>query len=328
MTQMASTNATNWKNVNNWHWVGKNCLPWAKEYFNVLKGVSAADGDTTVTVSEVSSVTGDVDLNQRKGKIITIYDLALTLAWTGTDGAGNKLSGQAVIPEFMHDTDLDDLTVTITAEDETNETHAIKEVARKKLPAAIRKHFGSFTKDLLEAHSKDVYIAPEDMTGHPVLQSYNPKPPVAASALSAGAKSAGQMLGSLAKITQRVEFVASPEDIYITLLDAQRASAWTRSKAEIVKEVGAPFRFFDGNVSGTITKLVENKRIEMKWRLRSWPEGHYSDVVIELEKGDGETILKLTQEGVPVGQKDTTEGNWKSYYWNAIKATFGFGSLL
>jgi activator of HSP90 ATPase len=83
-----SGNSTNWKNVNNWHWVEKNCLPWAQEYLGEkLKGLQVTKGPLQVQIDAVSSVSGDVDLNQRKGKVITIYDLAIKMDWKGTSCA-------------------------------------------------------------------------------------------------------------------------------------------------------------------------------------------------------------------------------------------------
>ena len=78
--------STNWKNVNNWHWVEKNCLPWAidhlKSNLTGIEYIHESNG-TKVSVTEVSSVTGDADLNQRKGKLITVFDVAITLLWNG-----------------------------------------------------------------------------------------------------------------------------------------------------------------------------------------------------------------------------------------------------
>lgn len=73
--------------------------------------------------------TGDVDLNQRKGKIITIYDVVLKLAWKGkwidfvsllyfwhvyigTLADGTEITGTLFIPEIAHDTDSDDYVVS------------------------------------------------------------------------------------------------------------------------------------------------------------------------------------------------------------------------
>jgi activator of HSP90 ATPase len=66
----------------------------------------------------------------------------------------------------------------------------------------------------------------------------------------------------------------------------------------------------------------------MTWRVKTWPSEHFSNVLITFEEKKDCTILKLVQTKVPVGEKDSTEANWKNYYWNSIKRTFGFGMVL
>jgi activator of HSP90 ATPase len=62
------------------HWVSKNCLSWAKEYFQTeLTKYSVDEGSNKVSVKKVSSCEGDVDVSQRKGKIITLFDVKLVL---------------------------------------------------------------------------------------------------------------------------------------------------------------------------------------------------------------------------------------------------------
>lgn len=71
-------------NPNNWHWVNKDVSPWAKQWFddNLLK-LEVANGDVKAKVSKVQSMDGDVDVSQRKGKVITIFDVKLVLEYTG-----------------------------------------------------------------------------------------------------------------------------------------------------------------------------------------------------------------------------------------------------
>ena len=85
IVQQGDLNSSNWKNVGNWHWTTKNCTKWAEQHLkNNLEGMEAEDEDgTTVTLASVSKVTGDVDLNQRKGRLMTLYDLQLELKWEG-----------------------------------------------------------------------------------------------------------------------------------------------------------------------------------------------------------------------------------------------------
>jgi activator of HSP90 ATPase len=71
-------------NPNNWHWVNKDASAWAKQWFEEELGkVKAEDGDVTARISKVVSMDGDVDVSQRKGKVITIYDVKLVLEYSG-----------------------------------------------------------------------------------------------------------------------------------------------------------------------------------------------------------------------------------------------------
>jgi activator of HSP90 ATPase len=313
------TQGTNWKNVNNWHWVDKNCLPWAQTYFqDQLTGKSITHNEITVKVDSVE-VSGDCDLNQRKGQVISIFDLVLKLKWSGFKGDLDA-SGTMEIPEFMHDTKPSELVIDVILNDSTKEKQEIKEVARIQLTTLLRSLFEPFTADLMTAHAKDVYITNDEMKGHPVLDTYKPKPPVD----QLQQKTTSTTLGSLVTIKQTIEFHCSASDLYQTLMDPKRVQIWTRAPCTMEPEM----KLFGGNISGKILKTIENEQIQMEWRLKTWPEKHVSLVTMDLKQdGDG-TKLYLKQEKVPLSEKDVVEGNWMNYYWNSIKRTFGFGALL
>jgi activator of HSP90 ATPase len=149
MTTTTQT-GTNWKNVNNWHWVDKNCMPWAKQYFtDLLKGKKVEHNGFNVSVTEVTEVTGDCDLNQRKGQIISIFDIQLKLKWQGFNEKGTEATGTIEIPEYMHDSKTQDIVVDISLDSGNREKEDIKEVARTKLAPVIRECFSHFTADLM-----------------------------------------------------------------------------------------------------------------------------------------------------------------------------------
>lgn len=71
-------------NPNNWHWVNKDASAWARDYLDQnLAGISAEEGDVSAKVDKVLSMDGDVDVNQRKGKVITLFDVRLQLEYSG-----------------------------------------------------------------------------------------------------------------------------------------------------------------------------------------------------------------------------------------------------
>lgn len=71
-------------NPNNWHWVNKNAREWAHEYFSErLVGLSASEGESSAKIDKVLSVEGDCDVSQRKGKVITLFDVEVRLEFSG-----------------------------------------------------------------------------------------------------------------------------------------------------------------------------------------------------------------------------------------------------
>ena len=72
-------------NPNNWHWVNKDVSEWAREYLTgKLTQIEASKGDDSVRVMSISSMDGDVDVSQRKGKVITLFDVKLQLDFEGS----------------------------------------------------------------------------------------------------------------------------------------------------------------------------------------------------------------------------------------------------
>lgn len=72
-------------NPNNWHWVSKDTSAWTREYLEKeLIGLSAEENTTFAKITKILSMDGDVDVSQRKGKVITLFDIKLQLEYEGT----------------------------------------------------------------------------------------------------------------------------------------------------------------------------------------------------------------------------------------------------
>ncbi|KAJ1717852.1 Co-chaperone, partial [Coemansia biformis] len=145
-----------WRNVGNWHWKERNCFDWAKKYLEEkLTGVEATGDGITATVSSVDAVSGDADLNIRKGRLLAIYDVEVKLSWTATKG-DDEVTGSITIPEVAHDTD--EFVYEVTSNNTAVDKLPLKDFVRKQLTLAIGKKLGSFTDDLKEANGQDMYI--------------------------------------------------------------------------------------------------------------------------------------------------------------------------
>ncbi|KAK3825533.1 MAG: activator of Hsp90 ATPase [Benniella sp.] len=313
------------KNVNNWHWVDKNCFNWAKTYFEeTLTDVSSSKNGASVKITGVTSFTGDVDVNQRKGKIITIFDVAITLSFEGTTADGTEVTGKIDIPEVAHDTDEEDYVFDVTIDGENNSKRPIRDLIRTDLSTKLRELLYGFADKLIKTHGKDVQVESDfSRSSTPTPAAASPSVSVP-SASKAPVNTAGVV--NTTTLEESLELHATAHDIYDVLLNQDKVRVWTRSSSSTIEpKVGSKFSFFGGNVTGEIKELVEDKKIVQSWRLGTWATGHYSTVTMELSQNTNSTVIKFKQEGVPVGEQDTTRQNWSNYYWNEIKRAFGYG---
>lgn len=71
-------------NPNNWHWVNKDASAYAKQYLqDHIVGIAAEDNGVAANISKILTMDGDVDVSQRKGKVITLFDVKLQLEYEG-----------------------------------------------------------------------------------------------------------------------------------------------------------------------------------------------------------------------------------------------------
>lgn len=105
-------------------------------------------------------------------------------------------------------------------------------------------------------------------------------------------------------------------------------SRFTQNEAVCVDKVGGEFKLFGGNIEGHFTDLVKDKLIKQKWRFKNWPKDHYSNVTFNIQSKDDCVSVKLDQDNIPASEFDKVHAGWKVYYFEALRRTFGFGSIL
>ncbi|KAH9907215.1 activator of Hsp90 ATPase [Xylariomycetidae sp. FL2044] len=321
-------------NPNNWHWVSKNAGEWAKQWFDQnLVEISAQDGDVTAKISKVVSMDGDVDVSQRKGKVITIYDVKLVLEYSGTAPGEEEVSGTITVPEVAHDTEEDEFVFDIDIYSESKEKQPVKDLVRSSLVPKLRSEFLKLTPALITEHGKDIQhsAGTNPSSAFTAPKYHTPTGSSAPNKSAATQKNAGSIVNTTT-VTDQEEFRTTAQELFTTFTDPQRLAAFTRAppkKFEGAKK-GGKFELFDGNVSGEYQELEEPTKIVQTWRLKQWPEGHPSQQVIEFDQNDvdGVTVMRVTWSGVPVGQEEVTKRNWAEYYVRSIKKTFGFGTIL
>ncbi|KAI0142884.1 activator of Hsp90 ATPase [Xylariaceae sp. FL1272] len=323
-------------NPNNWHWVTKNAGQWAEDWFseNLVK-LSAEDGDVTAQISKVRSMDGDVDVSQRKGKVITIFDVKLVLEYSGSAPEAEDVSGTITIPEVAHDTEEDEYVFDIDIHSESKEKQPVKDLVRAKLVPQLRAEFQKLAPALIKEHGKDIQHAADTnpSSGFSTPKYHTPSGAQASKATPAAStqSNAGSTVNTTT-LSEQEEFRTTAAELYQTFTDPQRLAAFTRAPPKKFDgaKVGGEWELFDGNVAGEYKELSEPTKIVQTWRLKQWPAGHFSKQVINFDQNDvdGVTVMRVDWAGVPTGQEEVTKRNWDEYYIRSIKKTFGFGTIL
>jgi len=324
-------------NVNNWHWTEKNATPWSKDRLKSLfTDFIIAEGDIEVT-TEVDTCNGEATANNRKGKLIFFYEWNIILLWSGKlPGSDETHKGKATIPNLSEENDLDEIEITISVNESNKESEQLKvfmyNVGRNK----IREQIGIYLKQLKQEYSKGL-ILPKKEDGvkaanaggvKSITSGFNKKIDIDKFKSGSDIVRNDNKLGckiNCKTINLKIDFQCRSNEIYDVLTRPEMVSAFTRSEVKLEPIKGGEFVLFGGNVHGHFLELIPNEKIVQTWRLKQWPVEHYSNVVIDIEEMGDHTEIRLTQSGVPSSEVDTTNNNWKRYYWNSIKQTFGFG---
>lgn len=316
-------------NPNNWHWVDKNCIEWARSYFEHKLVNLAKNG---VKISKIKALEGDCEVCQRKGKVISLYDMKLVLEYES-----DTHKGTLTIPEVMYDTEPEEYQFQLDEKVDEISRKAI----RNDLVPKIREVLIEFGPTLINVHGSDIQVAENEVMstftkGNQSLTQH--MKPIVKERTTFNKLSTNEVKRPLPKYAQgynitklhfQAEFNTTAEELYKTLLERERVQMWTRGAADGVEpKVGAEFRLFGGGVECKVISLIPNKEIGMYWRLSSWKEGHYTKVKFRLEQGYGETVMEVDMEGVPIGEEEIVSNNFNEKYIRAIKVTFGFGAVL
>lgn len=343
-------------NPNNWHWVDKNCFPWAKEYFNKeLIGLNTGnDQDKFAEIASISSLEGDCEVNQRKGKVISLFDMQLVVLIKGKSG-GEDFEGSISVPEIAFDSEESDYQFDISIYKETAKLNEVKPIIREKLLPQLRKLFKQFGNELLAAHGSAIQLPEEQVNSaftkanqqssltsqskpsiEKTTENEERKPHTSSSTPKGEIPALATSGGNTTSIHLEPTFNVPAEELYRTFIDKNRITAWSRSGINCLSGGGSEvcngdvFELFGGNVTSELIASVPNKKLVFKWRLKDWRAKVFSSMCMEFHESKEyhETKLQVTWTGIPVGEEDRVRGNFEDYYVRSIKLTFGFGAVL
>ncbi|KIM28568.1 hypothetical protein M408DRAFT_69482 [Serendipita vermifera MAFF 305830] len=313
----------------NWHWKTKHVSGWAKEWFtSELAGASKQDGSDTITVERLTDFDGDVEIGQRKSKLITIYDCRITLTWSAEGADNTTIKGTIVIPEVSHENTIDGVSdytyeySTTSSTGDSKQIGALLERVKTLLPPLLEERFRAFPQALLDTHGRDitVIVASEGNTpsgSGTVTPARVPPTTAKSSTVSSGStttKTSGVINTATVKVSSR--FMASAEDLWGLFADENRIPMWSRAPAQSKPVPGGPFSLFSGGVTGEYLELEPPKKMVQKWRLSggsNWVENHYGTMTITFSQDSDSTSVEMVLTGVPKGKEEEVERGLEGY---------------
>ncbi|KAL3241634.1 Aha1p [Nakaseomyces bracarensis] len=356
------------QNPNNWHWVDKNCISWARDYFKEkLVGLQVTNEQCRVEITSMNTLEGDCEVSQRKGKVISLFDLQMGLSYSG-ELDGEKFEGSINIPEIAFDSSTEDYQFEVAVFKETSKLNQeVKPLIREQLVPRLRNIFSQFGEDLLITHGNDIQVsedevksnftranqkasfeqvkkAPPSDTPTGTTAGTSTATPSSVASASASAKKEVLRQGPEKTVVNTSEIHLEPSfnvpasELLRTFVDKMRLQQFSRSELRLTKgdssapvlSAGDEYQLFGGNVCTRIVSVSE-KSLVMQWRLADWsPSSWHSTMHLEFHESKEyhETKLEITWRDIPVGQEDRVRQNFENYYVRAIKLTFGFGAVL
>lgn len=277
------------RNVNNWHWVERDCTKWAKDYLGRIL-VTEFDG---IKMSEISEIEGDAVVSQRKGKVMAIYDL--NIGARVSQGANNF---EAKI-ELCSESCGEDPAVTLSPSN--------AELSRRisKFMILISKKFSD---DMVESHKSALGNSTD------VIDSTQRQ-----EKLSSVSKDSAIIHNDNSMTTKIVNICLpiDPNQIRNILMNPELVTRWSAGSYRKSDSVSS---LYDGLIIYSFLNISEH-RIEMNWKLKDWSSYGNLNIKIEPNGCDSNIILGLTN--IPSAFASDAEPFFERYYWQPIKRMLG-----
>lgn len=318
-------------NVNNWHWTEKNASRWSKDRLEeLLVGAKVESEVGTCEITEMSKCEGDAAVNNRKAKLIFFYEWNITLKWKGSTKDGGVANGTLEVPNLSEEHEIQDVDVNVAVETKGSQSDVLKELMRGKGAEVIRQKLSIYLKSLKEEFSKGVILPTKENNtqsntskvtsdSHKIVNSDGQKKVQTVN---------NKSFLDTTEMKVSATFKCTADEFYRAMTTKEMVDAFTYGNCTVDAVKNGKFELFGGNVNGYFTDLVPNKLIKQKWRFKTWPDGHYSDVSIEIDQKEDCTEINVKQSGIPKSEMERTTEGWKKHYWESMKRTFGFGAVL
>jgi len=323
-------------NVNNWHWTERNAKQWSQDKLKEL--LLNFRFDTSIgscKITEIERCEGDASANNRKGKIIIFYEWELRLKWKAKMKLEESevVEGTVEIPNLSDENGVEDLDIQFLTDSKGITADLLKTILRAEGVSKVRDQLGKYLDALKTEFTQGMILPKKESSSSSVQQLSNLSIREQASKTTntssqESEKSPQPVKLSLCKLKSSANMKCTAEDLFNALIRPEMFAAFTNGSGRIDPKVGGTFEMFGGNVHGKILAIEAPHKLVQEWRLKSWPDGIFSKVTFTITQKEDESEVVVEQVGVPANEQEKTKEGWKLYYWESIKRTFGFGSMI
>uniref|UniRef100_A0A1I7XJA0 Aha1_N domain-containing protein n=1 Tax=Heterorhabditis bacteriophora TaxID=37862 RepID=A0A1I7XJA0_HETBA len=321
-------------NVNNWHWSEKNATPWSKTRLTaLLEGLTIEDGPVCVTLGSVKKLDGEATANNRKAKLIFLYEWEIKIDFIGrVSGSDIEYKGSIEIPNLSDENDASEIDINTSLDTKGPHEPNIRQLLNQIGLRKIQDVLATYIRELKEEFSKGL-ILPTDKVKPQVVSKG--KTTLVDKKSFQNMVITDHKIAGLSKENFDVKtvsvsdtFKVTPDRLFEVLSEIKLVQAWANGCVEWDFREGGKFALFGGSVSGMFIRIDVNSEIEVSWRLKSYPEGHYANIIFRLNDEGDSTSLVVTASEVPSHKAEETQNGLMRYYVASIARTFGFSSRM
>jgi activator of HSP90 ATPase len=109
---------------------------------------------------------------------------------------------------------------------------------------------------------------------------------------------------------------AEPSDVYAALTNPYTIELWSGYPAQMSPEPGTEFSMWEGDITGNIIELLQDKKVVQEWYFGNQVEK--SIVTITINPDRENSLVTVEHTNIPDNEfSDIAEG-WREYYIGAI----------
>ncbi len=119
---------------------------------------------------------------------------------------------------------------------------------------------------------------------------------------------------------QYFEIEASPNEIFLALINPFTIELWSGYHAVMDDKVGTEFSLWEGDIVGKNIKVETDKLLVQEWYFgENTPKEEISIVTIKLFPTNKGTSIQVNQSNIPDDDYENISTGWNEYYMGAIK---------